>query len=274
MPKRQERRGLSAIYILFISTLLVVVVVAFYFFRKRDVLAPFIERKEFARASCEVYLLNEIEKDDTQLVSLDLDGGEVNKIGPVYKSFEFAGLSINPDNGILYTNSAKEGDFYEFDAKKGTVSPVDTSNLNEINSLSFHPTDESLWGFSEERGLVKIDPVTTQAEFVFTTAKAIGSLGWSNDGTVLYASDDSTNLFVYDGVTSDFEKISDNLLEESVGFVALDNGQLLAGHTSEKAFVLYLYDPVSLEITNRLELDIDVDPQGIAWSKDCGNPFK
>jgi len=226
-------------------------------------------------AACQIYIMHEIDPDDSQLVAIDPQTQAVTVIGPVYKQVEFEGLELHPVTHILYTNTSKGGDFYKIDAKTGGLSLVGILNFTKVNSFTFRPTDHSLWAWAEERGIITIDPETAIGTLVHASLRDAKALAWNNEGTLLYAAIDTGELYAYDFAKKTFDLLSDNLPKETEGFSMLSDGMLLGSTKDEENnLVIFTYDLSVLKIAKSLALQTPyADTEGIAWLASCGNPL-
>jgi hypothetical protein len=136
--------------------------------------------------SCDtVYAVHDEGLNDSQIVTIATDsfGNEVvQELGPLHSGLDIEGLDVRAD-GKIYGSSGddtdKPGYLYEIDSsgilgegvkicfdfpgdtglalEAGLVAQVVCGR--EISSLSFNPADDTLWGWAEECGLIKIDPI-------------------------------------------------------------------------------------------------------------------
>lgn len=224
--------------------------------------------------SCVIYAIHEDDQHNTQFVSIDPKDLTPKPIGPLQK-YEFTGLDIHPQTKKLYTTVDQSGDLYEVDPLTGKISLMGTLNYNKVSSLAFHPQDNTLWGWAEEYGLIKIVLPNTTAELIYPSTRQPRGLAWSSDGKKLYAViEDEQDVFVYDPVEKTFTKLASNAVKNSEG-LATAGGDLVLGASEidDGKLTLYLYDTQNLTITKEVAIDTPYFKyEGLAWPYGCGVP--
>lgn len=179
---------------------------------------------------CLLYAVNDRGENDSQIIAIDLyNGNKILTIGGEMPGADLEGLDFgygsgpNGSGGKLYASSGdnnvdgrESGSIYEVDPATGSINghAVTVKNSSgetvikpgevEISAISTRFTDNSLWGWAEGCGLIKIDPSTGNATLEYfskygscarkqygkdgdVSAKVgIEDMTWSNDGKVLY----------------------------------------------------------------------------------------
>jgi hypothetical protein len=135
-----------------------------------------------------IYAVHDKDLNDSQIVTIatDFSGNEVvQELGPLHTGLDLEGLDVSP-LGKIYASSGDDGEnpgylyeiaptgsiigagikiCFEFPGPRNTglaLAPGLVAQVvcgKEISSLSFNPADNTLWGWAEECGLIKIDPI-------------------------------------------------------------------------------------------------------------------
>jgi hypothetical protein len=149
-----------------------------------------------------------------------------------------------------------------------------------VDGLSFRPSDNTLWGWAQDEGLLTIDKSTGKATLIIDYNGEIEDLTWDNEGKILYAienlhgtsafdSEPDKNgaiLWAYDG--NNAREVCRKMvkdLPEIEALEALANNDLLFGFHQSKKLLIYKINPTTCEITQQGEIDIKYsDIEGIS----------
>lgn len=136
---------------------------------------------------CSLFGINDKGLNTSQFVKV----GElsVDKLSRMYPGADIEGLDISA-GGDMYGSAGdnveapyKAGHLYKVDKSTGAITPIGDIRFNvggklisgkEVSAISFRPTDDTLWGWVEECGLVKIDKNTATAELMLSNADVPG----------------------------------------------------------------------------------------------------
>lgn len=233
-----------------------------------------------AAPECLIYAVQDNGKSDSQIFSLDPTANfEVRALGPVHTGLDLEGLDMHPGTKELYgttsggndTSSAKkESSLYKVSKTDGSVTKIGDVNVDAaVPALSFRPTDNSLWGWAKDKGLISIDINTGQGTLVYASSKGVEAIAWDNDGQSLYAAG-GDNLYKYSYATNTMQKIADNLIGpgDTEGLEMNPDGLLIVGlHGSH---TIYTYDPSTLKVVGAKDISTPYDDvEGIAWPAAC-----
>lgn len=196
---------------------------------------------------------------------------EVRVLGERLPGYDIEALDIN-NTGVLYAasgdDSDKPGHLYIVNTQTGTLTAIDATGFAEIEGLSFHPTNGKLYGFAKGDGLLKINPTTAVSQLIVPTDVQIEDLTWNNDGSLLYAAQD-TNLWVYDG--ENLQKAC-NLFGHTEALEMLPNNHLLVGvHGNKNILDFKVIDLATCNLVQGVSIPTNYDDiEGIAYStKTC-----
>ncbi|RKZ85162.1 MAG: hypothetical protein DRR19_16745 [Candidatus Parabeggiatoa sp. nov. 1] len=148
-----------------------------------------------------------------------------------------------PRTEVLYAASGNDtdnpGHLYIVNVQTGTLTNMGDTGFADIDEISFR-ADGTLWAWAKGDGLISIDPKKgPNGTLEFPANVKIEGLTWNNDGTLLYAAQD-TNLWVYDGET--VEKTCD-LSGQTLALEMLPNNTLLiAVHGKKNVLEFKLMD--------------------------------
>ena len=144
---------------------------------------------------------------------LDIEGLDVSTLGEVYASSgddtNLPGhlYEVDPDTGDVYPVGDICFDFpgdTGIDLAPGLQPPTEPVCAKEVSAISFNPADDSLWGWAEECGLIKINPWAGNpiAQLVFAypddggvtcltknppnVTPIVEDMTWDNKGEVIY----------------------------------------------------------------------------------------
>ncbi len=224
-----------------------------------------------------IYAVHDGGLNDTQIVTI---GSEVEKLEPdgFHPGLDIEGLDVST-LGEVYASSGDDGDvpghLYQIEHDTGTVYGIDDICFDfreqqvcgtEVSALSFNPTDNSLWGWSEECGLVKINIANPrQSDLIFSHAtddfvaclsddnrvrraysSYVEDMTWNNNGSLLYYADRS-KVFSYDPATGDVTEVAEvgGNVEALEMVPEIDDKLLLNRHNSPTLTVLDITDGTS-----------------------------
>jgi hypothetical protein len=179
---------------------------------------------EATPAICQFYAIhNDTQRNNSQFFTVKED--KTLPLGEWYPKRDLKALDIHPHTDELYAasgdNTTEPGYLYLVDKDTGNLTPVgnivDNGALGnrpqgydylKMSALSFK-ADGSLWGWAPGEGLLRIDPLTAQAQLVAEYSGEIEDLSWNETGDILYGienrpndnepSEQSTRLLSYDG---------------------------------------------------------------------------
>ncbi|MEK8019385.1 MAG: XDD3 family exosortase-dependent surface protein, partial [Candidatus Parabeggiatoa sp.] len=215
---------------------------------------------------------------DTQIVTIGSSGVERLDPDGFHPGLDIEGLDVSTQ-GEVYASSGDDGDLpghlYQIDHETGTVYGIGDICFDfrgqlvcgtEVSAISFNPTDNSLWGWSEECGLVQINMANPrQSDLIFSHAtddfvaclsddnrvrraysSYVEDMTWNNNGSLLYYADRS-KVFSYDPATENVTKVAEvgGNVEAIEMLPEFDDKLLLNRHNSPTLTVLDLTDGTS-----------------------------
>jgi len=183
-------------------------------------------------ADCNViYGVHDEGLNNSQFVKIDRNTYAVTPLGEMHSGYDIEGLDMNAANE-LYGSSGDDseghpaGHLYKVNTTDGSVQSIgdicfDVQGTKvcgtEVSAISFNPINDSLWGWSEECGLVKVNPTSPENstlempystdEFVACLANdnprkrqrytsTIEDLSWDIDGKKIYYAN-KDEIYVY-----------------------------------------------------------------------------
>ncbi|MEK8018539.1 MAG: hypothetical protein VSS75_016840, partial [Candidatus Parabeggiatoa sp.] len=153
----------------------------------------------------------------------------------------------------------------------GTVTPFCSTGLGDVEAMSFHPQDHSLWVWAARGGLFKIELDQIENGVCQTTEKIasndkVEGITWHNDGTKLYGSK-STGLYEYIYETGVLDKTC-NLFPSEVEALSMlhDSTLLFAVHQANDTGI-HSFDIENCSIADSAFLANSPynDIEGISW---------
>ncbi|OQY27501.1 MAG: hypothetical protein B6244_10330 [Candidatus Cloacimonetes bacterium 4572_55] len=213
-------------------------------------------------AACYAYAIHDEGVNDTQIFTIDINNGNaIAPLGEMHEDYDVEGIEIHPATGIVYATAGShnehgmDGYLFVVDANTGDLTPVGYSGFTEIVALTFRPSDNTLWGWSEGSGLLMIDLITGAATLEYSSNRNIEGLAWDNDGLTLYATA-NTRLWAYnpDPAVNDMTLIADNLPGETEALEMRRDGRLMGSINEEYWIVIFSYDLASLSIITEEEI--------------------
>lgn len=156
-------------------------------------------------STCQVFGVQDSGLNDSQFFTVS--GGNC---GTIHEGYDIESIDIRP-NQVLYGSSGRDtasgkekGYLYKIDVAEGCqLVPVgdiknETMDFDEVDSLSFNPKDNTLWGWARGEGLITIDADNGHATLELPSEIDIEALTWDSDGNLLYGAQ-GTTLWTYDG---------------------------------------------------------------------------
>jgi hypothetical protein len=216
---------------------------------------------------CQIYAVQDGGLNNSQFFTINPNSLEVKAIGNVYQGYDIEALDAHPETDILYAgagdNTENPGHLYTVNPQ-GVLTKIGDTGFDEIEALTFHPNGK-LWGWAKGDGLITITlpPEEIDAQLVFSSDVPIEGLTWNNDGTLLYAAED-TNLWKSDGET--IEKACD-LPGHTEALEMLPNNLLLIGvHGNKNIFEFKIMDLATCDLVQGVDIPTQYnDIEGIAF---------
>lgn len=225
-------------------------------------------------------------------------GTGVTMNGPLLLNHDIEALDTHPETKVIYAasgdNTPQKGYLYTVDecngdnlALVGNIVDKNTGrDYKEVDALSFNPIDGTLWGWSQNDGLLKIDPNNAQATLVLASKGEIEDLTWDTTGTKLYGvqnlHDDPVDShgapdfeqgilwFYYDTTTGKIVEVCHDLTTqvervEVEGLETLLNGWLVFGLHDKGAVTVVKVDPNTCQAeVDQVIADPPLDIEGLA----------
>lgn len=235
------------------------------------VASPLVKAQAPAPAQCStVYAVHDKNVEDSQFFAYHLTQYTLQPLGPLHASYDIEGLSLHPLTNILYGSSGQpNAQLYTVDGITGQLSVIGEIGFDNVVALAFHPTDYSLWGWSDQ-GLLKINVITGAGTLISAAHLPIQDLAWNRDGTLLYAvaNDNPTHstLLVYNK-TAGWQTVCDNLPKKVEGLEMRPDGFLVYGFDKDTQLGIHTYDINQCQTIEDAQIDTPYyDIEGIAWS--------
>jgi pimeloyl-ACP methyl ester carboxylesterase len=217
---------------------------------------------------CRLYAVNDKNVKDSEFFTIS-EAFKVKALGEKYSGHDIEALDVHPSSKELYVassdKSTEPGHLYTVHKLTGKLEIVGNTGFADIEGLSFHP-DGTLWGWAKKDGLIKINPKTAESELVFANGAEIEDLTWNNDGSQIYAVED-TNLWVSDGQSA--ELACSNLPGHTEAIEMLPDGNILLGiHGNKGVTQFQSLNPVTCEQVADFTIFTEDynDIEGIAWA--------
>lgn len=220
-------------------------------------------------ATCQLYAVHDKGLNNSQFFTVVPESFEINALGAIHPGYDIEALDAHPDTDKLYAGAGDDTDnpgyLYIVDSQ-GILTSLGSTGFDEIEALTFHPNGE-LWGWAKGDGLIKITLLPNNgidAQLVFPSEVLIEGLTWNNDGTLLYAAQDS-NLWKSDGQT--VEKACDLSGHHVEALEMLPNNLLLVGvHGKKRIFEFKIMDLTTCDLVEGAGIPTKYnDIEGMAW---------
>ncbi|MDM8557656.1 hypothetical protein [Candidatus Parabeggiatoa sp. HSG14] len=125
---------------------------------------------------------------DSQLLRYSAAGG-LEPLGPLLANHDIEALDVSLDQqlyGASGSDTNKPGHLYTIDMDNGDILSEKPTGCNELDGISFNPSDGSLWGWSQDKGLVQIIDGTCSTVVSNPGGFEVEDLTWNNAGDTLY----------------------------------------------------------------------------------------
>jgi hypothetical protein len=225
--------------------------------------------------ACYVYGVDDAGDDDTQFFTYDTTAGAFQALGPLQPGQNIEGLDIHPTTGVLYGSAGfdneqgQRGFLFSVDWLTGALTPVGSTRYSNVVALSFRPSDASLWGWSNGRGLIRIDIGTGRGTLELSSIKLVNGLAWNNDSSLLYAMT-GWSLYVYDPSTGrlTLHDLFVHLPNRAEALEFRPDGLLMIGVHGSTTIYAYNVNTKELVPSESLVTPYD-DVEGLAWPAQC-----
>ena len=223
-------------------------------------------------SSCQLYVLQDHGRNDSQLYTIDPGTLDVKPLSDRYPGHDLEALATHPQTDVLYAASGNDGTsaghLYTFNAVKGELTHKGKTGFADVPSIAFHP-DGTLWGWAKGQGLMTINTQTGQGTLVKEfLGVLVEDITWNYAGTHIYGSE-NTNLWVYEYATQTARLACNNLPGETEALETLPDGSLLLGiHGEEKIIQFQAFNVETCEIVFGVDIPTSSavnDVEGIAW---------
>lgn len=223
-----------------------------------------------------IYGVQDTSFSKSQFFSVDEAILTVTPLGGLQNGRDIEGLDIHPTAQVLYGTAGADNRFgqkgwlFTVDKDTGALTAVGATGFKSVEALSFRPTDATLWGWAENKGLATINPTTGAATRVLKSTKDMEGLAWDNEGALLYAAS-GNKLFVYDPATGKLTQIASNLPRLTEALEMRPDGLLALGvHGSTD---IQAYDPITKQLVPGEAIPTGFnDVEGIAWPEETPPP--
>jgi hypothetical protein len=222
---------------------------------------------------------------------------EIDVLGSICAGCDIEAVDVSKDDELYVAsgdNTDKPGVLYKADMTTGQLTEIGPTGYAEVDGISFHPIDNTLWGWAQDVGLITIDKQTGAANVVFGAEGEFEDLTWNNEGTKLYVAlndhgaythirpyleKDATYkadpesdakaahlLIAFDATTSPVTatEICRGALgdKEVEALEMLPDGKLMLGyHNSKDQPMLAAIDPSTCEVTKDASPNYNITPQ-------------
>jgi hypothetical protein len=250
---------------------------------------------------CLFYGVHDDKLNDSQFFTINPKDDTVNPLGPMYLDHDIEGLDIHPNTDVLYASSGDNtqmpGYLYKMETNGSTplalignivddgINGVKGYDYKEVDGLSFNPNTDVLWGWSQNDGLLKINPSTAEATMMAAYQGEIEDLTWNISGTKLYAVEnlhgnhnvdshgpidfeDGIRLLSYDGVAVQAvcPQVIGKGIKEIEALEMLTDELLLFGYHSHNnlEIVVLELNPCNVIVEKKIPVPYN-DIEGLAW---------
>lgn len=167
-------------------------------------------------------------------------------------NLDFEDVAINPENGAIYASTGGDGSnkgyIYRVDGVTGAVTLLGPSGFKDgIMVLKFRASDNTLWGWSEGKGLVLINQATGAGTLIYKKDMKIEGMAWTADGKLYMARDKM--LYQYDPATGKTKDYAKNLPKGSESLDIKADGTLVGG-AYDKKVMTFTYNIVTKSVTS------------------------
>jgi hypothetical protein len=226
------------------------------------------------KAACQIYAVHDEGPSDSQFLTVDPYGYTTVALGPMHKRYDIESIAIEPNSHFLYAisggSSPHDGTLYLVNPLTGELTSIGNTGFQEITALAFHPAGD-LWAWSENAGIIRIDPKTTQSELYLPSSLNVEGLAWDTEGSLLYASE-ADSLWAFNKDSLELRKVCNNFPGEVEALDTLSDGMLLFSVNDDDSNTVYIYDPESCTVVmDRIFTTTTgyTDMESISWPLDC-----
>ena len=231
-----------------------------------------------APAQCTFYGNHDGSRGDAQIVTVDFVSEIVTPVGSVHSRADIEGLAIHPTTSLIYAavgrarigRTTYNGWIHVIDGLTADLVPMPQySGYRNIEAMAFHPVDRTLWAWSQDQGLLQIDPVTGVGTLTVSSSLGVEGMSWGLDGQLLYLAV-NRDIWVFDPDDGSFTEQNNAMPTETE---ALDMGPdgFLTGMTGTNGTgTAYGYDPHAQQVVWQKNLSTTYhDLEGLAFPAAC-----
>ncbi len=217
---------------------------------------------------------------DSKFFTIDIAAGAATGLGAERGTpKDLTGLDIHPTSGLMYAAASGSNNttLYKVDRSSGATTAVGTTGGRGVQALSFRPSDATLWGWAEDKGVVTINTSTGETSLIRASDLDIEGLAWNGSGSLLYGSANDA-LWVFDPAAKTLSQLANNLPggTKALETVPGRDNLLLGGiPDSGHSVSLYLYDVTSTRVISRKNFTSPYNHmESVAWPQECGLPWE
>ncbi len=250
----------------------------------------FIAKSSVPTSVCFLYgVQDDVNKRNTQLLTIDTDIFEVSPFGKPYKKLNLHAMDFHPLTNQLYAITSK-GKLHQVDHKTLIQTEFGDTGFKTVDDITFHP-DGTLWGWSSKNGLFQFNnnkrnqPLLRKAKMVlpYKEELKLEDLTWNNAGTILYAVANFNQGAIVWNYKPDKEaenaisRVCNNLINsfgtEIIAMETLPDDTLLFGFRENDSLSFAVIDVQTCDIVKQTEVPTDYNEiKSIAWPHNCAFP--
>ncbi|OQY27989.1 MAG: hypothetical protein B6244_08575 [Candidatus Cloacimonetes bacterium 4572_55] len=226
--------------------------------------------------ACLAYGIHDEGRNDSQFFTIDLNNNnQIDLLGDMHDDYDIEGIEIHPASGVIFATAGSDnehdldGFLFTVDAETGELNPIGYTGYSEIVGLSFRPSDNTLWGWSEGYGLIFINIGDGSATLEFESNRNMEGLAWNNEGTTLYASM-NRELWTYHPGDDAMIQIDENLPGVTEALEMRRDGYLMGSTDQVDNLTIFAYDVEIMQVVATEEIVTDYnDIESLAWPDWC-----
>jgi CSLREA domain-containing protein len=228
-----------------------------------------------APTSCLAYGVADVGSAASQFFTLDARTITIRNLGPRQENADIEAVALHPATNELFTTTGSDGSqdgyLFHFDYGSNTLTAIGATGYSKVNALAFRPSDDSLWGWVADQGLIQINPSTGASRLIHRASGDSSAMAWSADGTQLYVAS-GTQLWAYNPLSDALTTLGANFPSTSIVLSMRSDGRLLGGVEHDHILALFLYDLARRQVVARTTIPVPYDDlEAITWPGVCAD---
>lgn len=166
-------------------------------------------------AFCQLYGVQDKAANDSIFFIYNPQDNTTLQIGETCEGCDIESMAIHPVTNEIYLGSGdnakghSNGHLYKLDAATGELRAIGATGFTDISGLTFD-SENQLWAWAKDAGLVKLNTLTAQGELVLPSSAELADLTWNAANQAFYGTI-GKELWSYTPADGSVNKLCSNL---------------------------------------------------------------